>query len=109
MRSGERRGLDAMRDYYMNYKKTFSGLRHVLSNDLIVGSGDTARHYCYLCVYERITGTSMLGSAVFFSQLKKVNGRWKFVRRDQVADPGMALNPAAQKLMAQFNQSNGKD
>ena len=103
---GERRGIDDMRDYYMNYKKTFSGLRHVLSNDLIVGNGDTARHYCYLCIFERITGTNMLGSAVFFSHLKKVNGRWKFVRRDQVADPGMALNPATQTLMAKFGQSD---
>ena len=101
-------GIEAMRDYYMNYKRTFSGLRHVLSNDLVVGNGDTARHYCYLCVFERITGTSLIGSAVFFSTLKKVNGRWKFVRRDEVVDPGMNFNPAAQKLMAQFSQSDGK-
>jgi len=104
---GERRGLDDMRDYYMNYKKTFSGLRHVLSNHLIVGHGDTARQYCYLCVFERITGTSMLGSAVFFDALRKVDGRWKFVRRDQVADPGMTLNPAAQALLAKFTQGFG--
>lgn len=105
---GERRGLDDLRDYYTTYKETFSGLRHVLSNHLIVGDGETARQYCYLCVFERINGTTMLGSAVFFDQLKKVGGHWKFVRRDQVVDPAMNLNPVVQKMMKQFEENSKK-
>ena len=40
---GERRGLDDLRDYYMTYKQTFSGLRHVFP---ITANRRRHRAYC---------------------------------------------------------------
>ena len=104
---GEFRGRAAMTGYFTTYKTVFNGLRHVLSNHIIVGQGDTARMYCYLTVFQRITGTAMLGTSPFYDQLRRVDGRWKFVRRDQVVDPGMTQTPEGQRLMGMFAQVMG--
>ena len=100
---GEFNGRAAMADYFDTYRKVFHGLRHVLSNHIVVGeSPTTARGYCYLTVFERITGTAMLGTSPFYDRYVKQDGRWLFQRRDQVVDPGMTQTAPGQRLMAGF-------
>lgn len=101
---GEFDGRDAMAGYFDTYKQVFHGLRHVISNNIVVGDGpETARGFCYLTVFERIHGTDMLGTSPFMDRYVKKEGRWLFSRRDQVVDPGMTATAAGQKLMKAFS------
>lgn len=106
---GEFVGRDAMARYFDTYRKVFHGLRHVLSNHVVVGTSPTeARGYCYLTVFERIDGTAMVGTSPFMDRYVKQDGRWLFERRDQVVDPGMTKTPAGQRLMAGFAEVFGE-
>ena len=100
---GEFNGKAAMVDYFNTYKTIFNGLRHVLSNHIIVCESPTsARQFCYLTVFDRIRSTAVMGTSPFFDRLVKEEGRWKFARRDQVVDPGMSETEAGKALMARF-------
>ena len=102
---GDFNGKKAMEAYFDTYKKVFHGLRHVISNNIVVGeSPTTARGFCYLTVFERIKGTDMLGTSPFFDRYVKQGGRWIFSRRDQVVDPGMSATSAGQALMKSFTE-----
>ena len=102
---GEFNGKAAMKDYFNTYKTVFNGLRHVLSNHIIVGeSPTTARQFCYLTVFDRIRSTQMMGTSPFFDRLVKKEGRWKFARRDQVVDPGMSQTEKGKALIARFTK-----
>jgi hypothetical protein len=106
---GEFVGREAMAGYFDTYRKVFHGLRHILSNHVVVGqTATTARGYCYLTVFERIEGTAMVGTSPFYDQYVKQDGRWLFKRRDQVVDPGMTKTPAGQRLMAGFAEVFGQ-
>lgn len=99
---GEVRGYDELALYYDTYKVVFHGLRHLLTNHIIVGEGDEARVYCDLTVVERIESTQIRGTAVFYEQVRKIDGKWKFWRIDQVVDPGMSADPHNMEMVKAF-------
>jgi ketosteroid isomerase-like protein len=61
------------------------GSRHWVNNMVLDGVGDDARMTCYLMVLRDLRITNM-GS--YDNTLRKVDGKWKFVRRDYTPDPG---------------------
>ena len=58
--------------------------RHWVNNMVIDGDGDTATMTCYLAVLRDLRITNM---GFYVNALKKVEGAWKFVRRDYTPDP----------------------
>ena len=106
---GEFSGRPAMEGFFDTYSKVFHGLRHVVSNHIVVGDRpDVARGWCYLTVFERINSTDMLGTTVFMDRYVRRGGRWLFARRDQVLDPGMTQTVPGQRLMAAYGEVLGK-
>lgn len=96
-------GRENLKGYFENFAKTFTDKRHVLSNHVIIGEGDTAYMLSYLTVVERKTGTNILGTSPFYDTLKKTDGRWRFTRRDQVLDPGMYETEVGKTLLSQYD------
>jgi ketosteroid isomerase-like protein len=70
------------------------GSRHWINNMVIEGDGDYARMTCYLMVLSGLRVTNM---GYYVNTLRKVEGKWKFVRRDYTPDarPEPAAQPAA--------------
>jgi ketosteroid isomerase-like protein len=95
-------GHQQLKDYFENFVRTFTDKRHVLSNHVIIGEGDTAYMLSYLTVVERKTGTNILGTSPFYDRIKKTGGRWRFTRRDQVLDPGMYETEVGKSLLNQY-------
>lgn len=64
-----------------------SGKRHVASNILISGDGETATATSYLIVFEATTGLDLVGTAVNVDTLEKRDGEWIVVRHETELDP----------------------
>ncbi len=60
------------------------GSRHWVNNIVIDGDGDEATMHCYLTVFNALRVTNM---GRYANTLRKVEGKWKFVRRDYTQDP----------------------
>jgi len=58
--------------------------RHWVNSIVIDGDGDSATMSCYLMVLRDLRITNM---GFYRNTLEKVDGRWKFVRRDYTPDP----------------------
>jgi uncharacterized protein (TIGR02246 family) len=58
--------------------------RHWVNNIVIDGDGDDATMTCYLMVLRDLRTTNM---GYYVNTLKRVDGNWKFVRRDYTPDP----------------------
>jgi 3-phenylpropionate/cinnamic acid dioxygenase small subunit len=65
--------------------------RHLMSNFVISESGEQAISQCYIVVVEREISTSIVATGVYFDTLRKVDGSWKFVRRNVKLDPSFAV------------------
>lgn len=59
--------------------------RHVVTNHEISISGDHAKMFCYLTVFDR-DKLAVTGTATFTDELVRQNGEWKFARRTLAAD-----------------------
>lgn len=83
----------------LEYSRPYiSGKRHVASNILISGDGETATATSYLIVFEATTGLELVGTAVNVDTLEKRNGEWVVVRHETELDP--ATLAAMQAAMA---------
>jgi len=56
------------------------GKRHVMTNFVIEGSGDTAIQHCYLLIVDCSKQTPP-GVAIYTDKLKKIDGQWLFSHR----------------------------
>jgi uncharacterized protein (TIGR02246 family) len=62
-------------------------LRHLATNISVDGSGDEAASRAYLYVYQATEdGHRVLSTARYRDTLRRVDGRWHFVRREVVPD-----------------------
>ena len=68
--------------------------RHWINNITIEGDGDEAVMRCYLMFLRDLRITSM---GFYVNTLRRIDGRWKFARRDYTPDavPGPAAIPPA--------------
>lgn len=61
--------------------------RHIVSNLEVDVDGDAAHATCYLLDFRTRNGrTDLLSPGVYDCDLRRVEGRWKFVRRDVTLD-----------------------
>jgi len=61
--------------------------RHVVSNLEVDVEGDAAHATCYLLDFRtRGNRTELLSPGVYDCELRRVDGRWRFVRRDVAMD-----------------------
>ena len=67
-----------------------TGKRHVASNYLFSGDGETAVLTTYLIVFERETAIDYVGSAINIDTFEKRDGEWVLVRHDSELDPSTA-------------------
>jgi uncharacterized protein (TIGR02246 family) len=63
------------------------GSRHWVNNLVFEGDGESAVMTCYLTVFRDLRVTNM---GMYRNTLRKVDGRWLFVRRDYTPDPSDA-------------------
>ena len=61
--------------------------RHIVSNLEVDVDGDTAHATCYLLDFRTRDGkTELLSPGVYDCDLRRVEGRWRFIRRDVAMD-----------------------
>jgi len=65
--------------------------RHLMTNFVISDSNDQAIMQCYIVVVEREVSTAIVATGMYFDSLKKVDGIWKFARRNVKLDPSFAV------------------
>lgn len=86
---GESAGHEQVRQAHAFMLSTFSkDKRHVVTNHEIMVSGDQARLFCYLTVFDRKT-LAVTGTATFTDDLARAGGQWLFRRRTLAADPNV--------------------
>ncbi len=62
------------------------GKRHVVANLATEGDGNHATATSYLVIFERKKSPAVVATAVYKDTLRKVDGRWKFARRELRTD-----------------------
>jgi ketosteroid isomerase-like protein len=76
-------GIDAIIGYFHAGQATHKGMKHVISNVLIDGDGDSATSSAYLEILaHREGGMQVVGFGRYQDRLKKgADGRWRFIER----------------------------
>ena len=93
---GTSKGPDELKKAHAFMLATFAHhKRHVVTNHEITVSGDHAKMFCYLTVFDR-DKLAVTGTATFTDELVRQDGHWKFARRTLAADPN--VDPIIQSL-----------
>ena len=79
----EHRGLEAIRAFAAASPGSFGVMRHITSAHRVHELGaDTARHRCYMVFLSHPDGTRTLDTGEYEDELVRVDGRWRFARRE---------------------------
>ena len=80
-------GVDALTAFGDATAQARPGLRHVVTNLLVDGDGDSATGRAYLYAYATAAdGHQVLMTGRYQDTLRKVDGSWRFASRTMVAD-----------------------
>lgn len=71
------------------YDSMGAGKRHVVSNHVVDGDGDTARLVSYLTILEREGPPRVVATALVSDELRRTSEGWRFSRRRIEVDPAM--------------------
>ena len=86
---GRYEGLASLRQLFIDLGERIKGKRHLMTNFVIEGDGNSAVQKCYLIVVAIGQPASLVSTLVYNDRLEKVGGRWKFTHRHVVLDqPG---------------------
>ncbi|MEO8410916.1 MAG: nuclear transport factor 2 family protein [Propionivibrio sp.] len=100
---GDTTGHAGMSAWWDEFTKTFHSKRHLLTNFVLIGGGDSARAMSYLTVHERIDHTDMVGTCTYFDDFtKNAAGAWRISKRIQILDPGMTKTRSGQALLKTY-------
>ena len=95
---GTSKGSEGLRQAHAFMLSTFSkDKRHVVTNHEISVTGDRAKMYCYLTVFDR-KSLAVTGTATFTDELVRTPQGWRFTRRTLRADPN--VDPIIESLKA---------
>jgi uncharacterized protein (TIGR02246 family) len=76
------RGTEELRAFAEHHARSDLPDRQWTSNHVIAGDGETATHSCYLLIVKVTESPTVIGAGIYHDQLCKVDGEWKFVRRE---------------------------
>ena len=81
---GERtfRGIEELRSFAKGHAGSDLPDRHWTSNHVITGDGETATHSCYILIVKVTETPTLIAAGIYRDQLQKVDGEWRFVRRE---------------------------
>jgi uncharacterized protein (TIGR02246 family) len=81
------RGTEAFTAFAPTVVSHLPGLRHVVTNVSVDGSGDDATGRAYLYVYQATDdGHKVWSTGRYRDTLRRVDGRWCFVSREVISD-----------------------
>ncbi len=84
---GSARGRRELAELAHEITTNMPGVRHWSSNWIIEGEGDAASMTCYALIKVTDEGKPRLvGSGIYTDTLRRVDGAWKFQRRDIAID-----------------------
>jgi SnoaL-like domain len=83
---GRYEGLARLRQLFIDLGERIKGKRHLMTNFVIVGAGDSATQKCYLVVVKIGQPASLVSTLVYNDKLEKIDGRWKFSHRQVSLD-----------------------
>jgi hypothetical protein len=78
---GRYEGLTRLRQLFADLGARIKGKRHLMTNFVIEGDGDSASQKCYLVVVEIGQPARLVSTLVYNDRLQKIGGRWKFSHR----------------------------
>lgn len=100
---GNTMGHTGMSVWWDEFTKAFHSKRHLLTNFVLIGGGDSARAMSNLTVHERIDHTDMVGTCTYFDDFtKNAAGAWRISKRIQILDPGMTRTQSGQALLKAY-------
>jgi hypothetical protein len=83
---GRYEGLSRLRQLFTDLGERIKGKRHLMTNFVIAGAGDSASQKCYLVVVEIGQPASLVSTLVYNDRLQKIDGHWKFSQRQVALD-----------------------
>ena len=83
---GRAEGRDGLRRYLQERDPARLVLRHWVNSVIIDGDGDSATLTRYLNVIDTKQGGKSVITGIYNDTLRRVDGAWKFVRRDVTFD-----------------------
>ncbi len=83
---GRAEGHDGLRRYLQQRDPARLVLRHWVNSVIIDGDGDSATLTCYLNVIDTKQGGQSVITGIYNDTLRRVDGAWKFARRDVTFD-----------------------
>lgn len=87
---GEYIGKSSLKELFYELGDRIKDKRHVMSNFIITGDGNSASMKCYMAIFDRINFPALIATGVYTDTLKRVNGRFKFLHRHVKLDPSYA-------------------
>ncbi|MCB0993834.1 MAG: nuclear transport factor 2 family protein [Acidimicrobiales bacterium] len=87
-------GTDALAAFAKGTVEMVPGIRHMITNVVVDGDGDSATAAAYLQVWQAKAPASdsvQILSGVYRDTLRRDGGQWKFVTRRMLPDTGGAL------------------
>jgi uncharacterized protein (TIGR02246 family) len=82
-------GKEVIREMGGGVSTMVPGVRHVTTNVVIDGDGDTASARSYVQVFTTVGGpeqTRLVASGIYVDALRKDGGKWRFVSREMTND-----------------------
>ncbi len=79
-------GIKGLTAFVEDYLKNASPMQHWTNNHIIDGDEDTAEHSCYFIIMKLESPAAILATGRYKDKLKKIDGKWKFFRRDAKFD-----------------------
>ena len=76
------RGTEELRAFAEHHARSDLPDRQWTSNHLISGDGETATHSCYLLIVKVTEAPAVSAAGIYRDRLRKVDGQWRFVRRE---------------------------
>ena len=89
MAAGEMKleGRDALEQFAKGFGQSQNSPRHVISNIVVEGDGDHATLRAYIQMFVMDNGRQQIATAGKYNDdLIKKDGKWRFVRREFIAD-----------------------
>jgi hypothetical protein len=83
---GRYEGLSRLCQLFSDLGERIKGKRHLMTNFVIDGAGDSASQKCYLVVVEIGQPARLVSTLVYNDKLQKIDGRWKFSDRQVSLD-----------------------
>jgi ketosteroid isomerase-like protein len=79
-------GINELTAFVEDYFKNSSPMHHWTNNHIIDVAGYTAEHSCYFIILKVGNPAAILATGRYKDKLKKIDGKWKFFRRDAMFD-----------------------